>query len=86
MIRQETYKVTLYRDTQSQLVREDVRFTPDGWLDFRITVQNQTQQACILLEMDMDTHQKPAFRKRLPPTWPLSTRDCMNSTFRLQVW
>ena len=49
MLRQETYKVSLYRETQSQLVREDVRFTPDGWLDFRITNQNQTQQACILL-------------------------------------
>ena len=59
------YKVTLYRETQSQLVREDVRFTPDGWLDFRITNNNQTQQACILLEMDMDTHQKPRFQKKI---------------------
>ena len=42
-----------------------VRFTPDGWLDFRITVGNQTQQACILLEMDMDTHQKPRFQKKI---------------------
>ena len=49
MFRQEIYKVTLYRDTQSQLIREDVRFTPDGWLDFRITAGNQTQQACILV-------------------------------------
>jgi hypothetical protein len=65
MLRQEIYKVSLYRDTQSQLIREDVRFTPDGWLDFRITAQNQTQQACILLEMDMDTHQKPRFQKKI---------------------
>jgi len=65
MLRQEIYKVSLYRDTQAQLVREAVRFTPDGWLDFRITVQNQTQQACILLEMDMDTHQKPRFQKKI---------------------
>ncbi len=57
--------MTLYRETQSQLVREDVRFTPDGWLDFRITNNNQTQQACILLEMDMDTHQKPRFQKKI---------------------
>lgn len=42
-----------------------MRFTPDGWLDFRITVQNQMQQACILLEMDMDTHQKPRFQKKI---------------------
>src|SRR5437763_4374967 len=47
MLRQETYKVMLYRTTQSQQVREAVRFTPDGFLDFRITVNNQTQQACI---------------------------------------
>src|SRR5439155_21515762 len=40
-------------------------FTPDGWLDFRITVGNQTQQACILLEMDMDTHQKSRFQKKI---------------------
>src|SRR5437762_13189795 len=40
MLRQETYKVTLYRETQSQLVRETVRFTPDGWLDFRSTAGN----------------------------------------------
>src|SRR5947208_3761395 len=65
MLRQETYQVTLYRDTQSQTVREDVRFTPDGWLDFRITTGNQTQQACILLELDMDTHQKPRFQKKI---------------------
>src|SRR2546421_5735155 len=36
MLRQEIYKVSLYRDTQSQQVREEVRFTPDGFLDFRI--------------------------------------------------
>jgi hypothetical protein len=42
-----------------------VRFTPDGWLDFRITTNNQTQQACILLELDMDTHQKPRFQKKI---------------------
>ncbi len=42
-------KSRLYRETQSQLIREAVRFTPDGWLDFRITANNQTQQACILL-------------------------------------
>ncbi len=65
MLRQEIYKVSLYRDTQSQLVREPVCFTPDGWLDFRITLNNQTQQACILLEMDMDTHQKPRFQKKI---------------------
>ena len=65
MLRQEIYKVSLYRETQRQLVREDVRFTPDGWLDFRITLNNQTQQACILLEMDMDTHQKPRFQKKI---------------------
>src|SRR5437763_8711072 len=40
MLRQEIYKVTLYRDTQTHNVREDVRFTPDGWLDFRITIGN----------------------------------------------
>src|SRR5436305_10873939 len=39
--------------------------TPDGFLDFRLTVGNQTQQACILLEMDMDTHQKPRFQKKI---------------------
>jgi hypothetical protein len=65
MLRQEIYRVALYRETQAQLVREDVAFTPDGWLDFRITVNNQTQQACILLEMDMDTHQKPRFQKKI---------------------
>lgn len=65
MLRQEIYRVTLYRETQSQRVREEVRFTPDGWLDFRITSNNQTQQACILLEMDMDTHQKPRFQKKI---------------------
>jgi Replication-relaxation len=65
MLRQETYRVTLYRDTQTQLVREDVRFTPDGWLDFRITAGNPPQQACILLEMDMDTRQKPRFQKKI---------------------
>ena len=42
-----------------------MRFTPDGWLDFRITTGNQTQQACILLEMDIDTHQKPRFQKKI---------------------
>jgi hypothetical protein len=46
-------------------VREAVRFTPDGFLDFRITTGNQTQQACILLEMDMDTYQKPRFQKKI---------------------
>ncbi|HYT40744.1 MAG TPA: replication-relaxation family protein, partial [Methylomirabilota bacterium] len=51
MLRQETFKVSLYRETQVQLVREDVRFTPDGWLDFRISSGNQTQQACILVEL-----------------------------------
>jgi len=65
MLRQESYKVTLYRDTQAELVPETVRFTPDGWLDFRITLNNQTQQACILIEMDMDTHQKPRFQKKI---------------------
>jgi len=65
MLRQETYRVTLYRNTQSQRVREEVRFTPDGWLDFRIATGNQTQQACILIEMDMDTHQKPRFQKKI---------------------
>src|SRR5436305_13431845 len=39
--------------------------TPDGFLDFRLTVGNQTQQACILLELDMDTHQKPRFQKKI---------------------
>ena len=65
MLRQETYNVTLYRGTQAQLVPETVRFTPDGFLDFRITTNKQTQQACILLEMDMDTHQKPRFQKKI---------------------
>src|SRR5205085_1879061 len=65
MLRQETYKVTLYRTIQSQLGREAVRFTPDGWLDFRITSGNQTHQACILVELDMDTHQKPRFQKKI---------------------
>jgi hypothetical protein len=65
MLRQETYKVTLYRETQGQVVREEVRFTPDGFLDFRLTVGNRMQQACILLEMDMDTHQKPRFQKKI---------------------
>jgi hypothetical protein len=65
MLRQETYKVTLYRESHTQLIPEIVRFTPDGFLDFRITVGNQTQQACILLEMDMDTHQKPRFQKKI---------------------
>ncbi len=65
MLRQETYRVTLYHDTQTQQVREAVRFTPDGWLDFRITTGNATQQACILVEMDMDTHQKPRFQKKI---------------------
>jgi hypothetical protein len=65
MLRQETYKVTLYRETQSQFIPETVRFTPDGFLDFRLTTNNQTQQACILLEMDMDTHQKPRFQKKI---------------------
>jgi hypothetical protein len=65
MLRQAIYKVSLYSETQSQLIPETVRFTPDGWLDFRITVSNQTQQACILLEMDMDTHQKPRFQKKI---------------------
>src|SRR5438876_11914312 len=65
MLRQEIYRISPYRTTQSQLIREAVRFTPDGFLDFRITVGNQTQQACILLEMDMDTHQKPRFQKKI---------------------
>jgi hypothetical protein len=65
MLRQETYKIPLYRTTQSGLIPETVRFTPDGFLDFRITIGNQTQQACILLEMDMDTHQKPRFQKKI---------------------
>src|SRR5947207_1620382 len=65
MLRQETYRVTLFRNTHTQQVREEVRFTPDGWLDFRITVGNQIQQACILVEMDMDTHQKPRFQKKI---------------------
>jgi hypothetical protein len=65
MLRSETYRVTLYRTTQSQRFREEIRFTPDGFLDFRIHVGNQTQQACILLEMDMDTHQKPRFQKKI---------------------
>src|SRR5439155_6074574 len=65
MLRSETYRVTLYRTTQSQRFREDVHFTPDGFLDFRITAHNQTQQACILVEMDMDTHQKPRFQKKI---------------------
>ena len=64
MLRQEIYQVTLYRTTQTHLVREEVRFTPDGFLDFRIT-GNPPQQACILLEMDMDTHQKPRFQKKI---------------------
>jgi Replication-relaxation len=63
MLRQETYKVTLYRTQQN--ISEVVRFTPDGFLDFRLTVGNQTQQACILLELDMDTHQKPRFQKKI---------------------
>ncbi len=63
MLRQETYKVTLYR-TQ-QFIPEPVRFTPDAFVDFRITQNNRTQQACILLEMDMDTHQKPRFQKKI---------------------
>jgi Replication-relaxation len=65
MLRQETYKVSLYRETHSQLIHEAVRFTPDGWLDFRITTNGQMQEACILLEMDMDTHQKPRFQKKI---------------------
>jgi hypothetical protein len=63
MLRQEVYKVILYRTTQ--FIPETVRFTPDGFLDFRITVGNQTQQACILVELDMDTHQKPRFQKKI---------------------
>src|SRR2546423_3851635 len=51
MLRQETYRVTLYRQTQAQQVCEAVRFTPDGWLDFRISIGNQTPQACILVEL-----------------------------------
>ncbi len=65
MLRQDTYKVTLYRESHSQQVQEAVRFTPDGWLDFRTTNGQQTQQACILLELDMDTHQKPRFQKKI---------------------
>ncbi len=65
MLRTQTYRVNLYRDTQSQRQMESVSFTPDGFLDFRITADNQTQQACILLEMDMDTHQKPRFQKKI---------------------
>src|SRR5436309_7338913 len=65
MIQHKIYKVSLYSKTKTQQVREDVRFTPDGFLDFRITVGNQTQQACILLELDMDTHQKPRFQKKI---------------------
>ena len=65
MLRSETYKVSLYRETQVQRVREEVRFTPDGFLDFRINAHNQPQQACILLELDMDTHQKPRFQKKI---------------------
>src|SRR5712691_9249972 len=42
MLRQETYRVTLYRDSQSQRHAESVLFTPDGFLDFRITANNQT--------------------------------------------
>src|SRR5205085_4817056 len=61
----ETFRVTLYRESQSHSVREDVHFTPDGFLDFRITANNQTQQACILVELDMDTHQKLRFQKKI---------------------
>jgi|SRR5262252_1509174 len=67
MLRQEIYKVSLYRNTQQQQVHEEVRFTPDGFLDFRITTGNQTQQACILVEMDMDTHQKLRFQIKSAP-------------------
>src|SRR5204862_4733579 len=63
MLRQETYTITLY--LTQQRIPEVVRFTPDGFLDFRLTVGNQTQQACILLELDMDTHQKPRFQKKI---------------------
>jgi hypothetical protein len=65
MLRQETYRVTLYRQTHAQRIQEAVRFTPDGWLDFRINCGNQGQQACILVELDMDTHQKPRFQKKI---------------------
>ena len=65
MLRQEIYRVTLYRTIQTHQVPEAVRFTPDGWLDFRISSGNQTQQACILVELDMDTHQKPRFQKKI---------------------
>lgn len=65
MLRSETHRVTLYRNTTTNRVNENVSFTPDGFLDFRITTGNQTQQACILLEMDMDTHQKPRFQKKI---------------------
>jgi len=65
MLRSETYQVSLYRTIHSHQVQEDVRFTPDGFLDFRVSVGNQTQQACILVEMDMDTHQKPRFQKKI---------------------
>jgi hypothetical protein len=65
MLRFETYRVTLNKLTQSQRISEQVAFTPDGWLDFRLSVGNQKQQACILLEMDMDTHQKPRFQKKI---------------------
>src|SRR5207244_8685094 len=61
----DTYRVTTFRNTNTQQVREDLRFTPDGFLDFRISSSNQTQQACILVELDMDTHQKPRFQKKI---------------------
>src|SRR2546429_9727864 len=65
MTQSTTFRVPLYPDTQTQQVLEKIRFTPEGFVDFRITTGNQTQKACILLELDMDTHQKPRFQKKI---------------------
>jgi hypothetical protein len=65
MLRSDTYRVTLNKQTPMQRTSEQVAFTPDGWLDFRLSVGNQKQQACVLVEMDMDTHQKPRFQKKI---------------------
>ena len=51
---QRHYRVTLYRETPFQRQTESVSFTPDGWLDFRITTGNQAQQACILRSNNED--------------------------------
>jgi len=60
------YRVTLFRDTPTARNSESVEFVPDLWLDFRITTNEQTMQACLFIEVDMDTYtSRERFQKKI---------------------